>query len=108
MPLIFNIKDLKSFLGGPQQNMHWDTWRPFVQQAEVKFILPAIGHELYDDIKQMTETTGVKAEFATKIKMALAQYTYLVSLAQMSVVTGDSGIVGPAPTNTDALKLRRF
>lgn len=99
--LINDIKTLKSYLGGVQRNMEFLTWKPFVEQATEKWLLPAFGEELLADLAG--DVTGVKAELKKKIQRALALYSHLVAIPQMTTVTGDAGILQPNPGNSTVI-----
>lgn len=95
--ILNNTKELKAHLGGVQKNMDWETWRVFVETAIDTYIVPSVGSELLAEIEGATE--GMKAELLKKLQRATALYSYLIAIPQMTVVTGDAGIMQNVPTN---------
>jgi hypothetical protein len=98
--LINDVKTLKQFLGGVQRNMDWSTWQPFVESAQETFILAAVGEGLIADLSGTHETV---LTLKKKLQRTLANYAYLIAIPQLTVVTGDAGILQPNPQNTTTL-----
>ncbi len=95
---------LKEYLGGIQKSMDWKTWKPFVAGAELTFIIPAIGQELYDELSQPTAgLDAAQKELKDKLRMALAWYAYLDAMPSLITVTGDGGMVMNSVPNTQAM-----
>ncbi|GAB3256088.1 hypothetical protein GCM10027347_17680 [Larkinella harenae] len=90
---------LKAYLGGIQKTMAWDTWRPFVENAELTYILPAIGQGLYDELLA-DNLSDVKKRLKHRLKMAVAWFAYAEALPSLATTTGDGGIVVPTPGNS--------
>lgn len=104
--LIKDINDFKSVYGGVQTTMFWDTWSPFVNEAELGIIIPAIGEEFYDELNQLVITNASlapkQARLIGLLKIALAAYADFVGWFRISASTGDSGKVMNTPENTQA------
>lgn len=104
--LINNIDDFKSVYGGVQATMYWDTWSPFVNEAELGIIIPAIGEEFYEELNQLVITnaslTPKQARLIGLLKISLAAYADFVGWFRISASTGDAGKVMNTPENTQA------
>ncbi len=104
--LINSIEDFKSVYGGVQTTMYWDTWSPFVNEAELSFIIPAIGEELYDELNTLVngeDTPNAKqARLIMLLKISLAAYADFMGWFRISASTGDAGKVVNTPENTQA------
>ena len=100
--LIQNIDILKEALGGIQQTMNWRTWRPFVQQAEMLYIVPAIGQELYDELDENTNPDELTGTLLTWLRMAIAEYADLLGGMRLVLHTSDAGKQSPSGTNMQA------
>lgn len=100
--LIQNIDILKEALGGIQQTMNWRTWRPFVQQAEMLYIVPAIGQELYDELDQNTNPDELTGTLLTWLRMAVAEYADLLGGMRLVLHTSDAGKQSPSASNMQA------
>lgn len=97
--LIENIDTLKEAIGGIQQTMNWRTWRPFVQQAEMLYIVPAIGQELYDELNQNADPDEVTGTLLTWLRMAIAEYADLLGGMRLVLHTSDAGKQAPSGAN---------
>ncbi|MER0439628.1 DUF6712 family protein [Emticicia sp. W12TSBA100-4] len=104
--LIKDIDDFKSVYGGVQTTMYWDTWSPFVNEAELGIIIPAIGEEFYDELNELVITNatlnGKQARLLGLLKISLAAYADFVGWFRISASTGDAGKVMNTPENTQA------
>ncbi|QHV97950.1 DUF6712 family protein [Spirosoma endbachense] len=98
--LINSMEELKAILGGIQKAMYWATWESYVRQAEMKYIIPAIGQELYDELTAVTEPTNAQKPLLTRLKNAVAYFAYMEALPFLVTQTGDAGIVMSTPPNT--------
>ena len=97
----------------------FESFTPFIQDAEALFLMPLIGQAMYDILHaDYTENDGVpavdaNADLLPYVQRSLAFYMAFLSVDQLSVNFGDSGItqtrsdnVEPAPRHkTDSLKL---
>lgn len=104
--LIKDIDDLKSVYGGIQQVMQWKTWSPFVNEAEMFFVIPAIGEELYAELNGLvtngTALNPKQARLMNLLKISVAAYADFVGWFRITASTGDAGKVIHTPTNTQA------
>ncbi|MGA0558287.1 DUF6712 family protein [Larkinella sp. VNQ87] len=94
---------LKEYLGGIQKTMTWATWKPFVAGAELSYIIPAIGQELYDELTSAGALDEHQQTLKDKLKMALAWFAYLDAMPSLITVTGDGGMVMNSVPNTQAM-----
>lgn len=105
--LIKDINDFKSVYGGIQKTMFWDTWSPFVKEAELSFIIPAIGEEFYDELVSLVSsnnTLSVKqARLIGMLKIAVAAYADFMGWFRITASTGDAGKVMHTPENSQAI-----
>ena len=107
------VKDtkFKAFAPGVNRSMEWCTLESFVQQAEDKEIIPAIGRQFYDVLHIEYQATGViadteKAYVFRLIQTALAHYTMYIAMPQLAIRIGDSGT--NETTNTDTNPVREW
>ena len=104
--LINDIYDFKSVYGGVQTTMYWDTWSPFVNEAELGIIIPAIGEEFYDELNTLVimnaSLNRKQARLIGLLKISLAAYADFVGWFRISASTGDAGKVMNTPENTQA------
>ena len=102
--MLFNsIEELKAVLGGIQKTMFWATWEPFVRQAELKFIIPAIGQPLYDELTSAGQLTADQKALLQRLRPAVAYFAYLEGLPFLATATGDAGLLLNQPANTAGL-----
>lgn len=89
-----DVDEIKKHFSGVQKNMTTKTVMPFVDQAAIRYIIPAIGEEFYGEIKEAYkgDTTDTKLKNAIEhIQRALAYYTFLDALPFLSMAIGDLG-----------------
>ncbi len=102
--LIKDIVQLKAAYGGIQQTMNFTTWSPFINEAELFFIIPAIGEELYAQLDILiTNNTSLNAKqtrLVSFLRIALAGYADFLGWFRMTSSTGDAGKVVLTPPNT--------
>lgn len=89
--LINNEVDLKEILGGVQQTITWETMGPFVKQAELEFIVPAIGEAFYDELIDTVNPSGLEEKLIDRLSIAVANYALAGALPQLVTVIGDAG-----------------
>lgn len=89
--LINNEVDLKNILGGVQQTITWQTMEPFVKQAELEFVVPAIGEELYDELIAVVNASDLQQKLIDRLSIAVANYALAGALPQLVTVIGDAG-----------------
>jgi hypothetical protein len=95
MALLKDIAALKSYVP-VNKNMSYDTLSPFIAQAELTYIIPVIGQDLYDDINTAYNgvygAAGVDASLLPYIQRALAYFTVLEAAPFLTVMISDLGI----------------
>ena len=101
--LINDIAALKAQIGGVQKTMAWPTWEPAVRQSEQKYIIPAIGPELYAELIGLTVPTSAQLLLLDRLKAATAFFAYLENLPFLLTAVGDAGLVVNTPGNTAVL-----
>ncbi|MVM39474.1 hypothetical protein GO730_20920 [Spirosoma sp. HMF3257] len=101
--LINDIAALKAQIGGVQKIMAWPTWEPAVRQSEQKYIIPAIGQELYVELIGLTTPTSAQQALLDRLKAATAFFAYLENMPFLMTATGDAGMVVSTPANTAVL-----
>lgn len=89
--LIKDEADLKSVLGGVQQTITWETMEPFVKQAEMEFVIPAISEEFYDELCGLENPEGPQLKIIDRLKVSVGYYALVAALPQLVVVVGDAG-----------------
>lgn len=104
---IKDIKDFKSVFGGVQRNMEWDTWKPFINEAEQFYIIPAIGDELYTELDGLvnaaTPNLNTKqARLVSYLKISIAAYADYCGWFRILLGTGDGGKTIIAPKDMQA------
>lgn len=89
--LIKDEAELKAVLGGVQQNITWETFAPFVKQAEIEFIVPAISEDFYDELCNIDNPDIVQTKLIERLKIASGYYALSIALPQLVTVVGDAG-----------------
>ncbi|OIN61169.1 DUF6712 family protein [Arsenicibacter rosenii] len=107
--LINTLPVLKSLLGGIQKKTTWDTWAPFVRQAELDHIVPAIGEELYDHLltkinaaTDVVTATPLEETLIERIRIALCHFVEMDSELAIMLQKGDLGVAVASPPNMQA------
>ena len=90
--LIKNEAELKAILGGVQQSITWETFEPFVKQAELKYIVPAISESFYDELCGATAPNVYQQKIIDRLAIASGYYALVAALPQLVSVIGDNGI----------------
>jgi hypothetical protein len=90
--LINSEKEFKDVIGTAQANLSWETLKPFVRLADLTYIVPAIGEELYDALSASKSPSISERKLIERLRIASGQYTYSLSLAQMIMAYGDNGV----------------
>ncbi|WP_421830225.1 DUF6712 family protein [Larkinella sp.] len=101
--LINDTPQLKAVLGGVQKTMQWPTWQPFVEQAELKYLLPAIGDALYDELSAVTNPEGRTVRLLKHLRIATAYYAYFIGLPQLVSTNGDAGVSVSNPSQAQPM-----
>jgi hypothetical protein len=104
MALFRNTKDLKKFADIHLQT-DWDTLKPYVEQAEVTYIIPFISKSMYDTMHSLMNDTGnanktfeqiftnpFDLEAFKRIGKALANYSLFEALPFLNTAVGDLGV----------------
>lgn len=92
MKLINDVATLKTCLGGVQKVINWPTWEGFVDQAELMYIKPIIGQELYAELTGANVPSATQAQLIQYLRYATAYYAYLIGFPQLITSMGDAGI----------------
>lgn len=105
--LFKDIKDFKAAFGGVQRTMEWDTWSPFVNEAEQFFIIPAIGFELYHELNTLVNATAPtltakQSRLLSLLKSSTAAYADLMGYYRNLINTGDGGKTITVPKDSQA------
>lgn len=101
--LINDLPTLKAQIGGVQKSMNWQTWEPHVRQSEIKYIIPAIGQELYDELIAVVSPANPQKPLLDRLRAATAYFAYLEAMPFLMVATGDAGLMVNSPSNTQIL-----
>lgn len=91
MGYITTTEELKEHLGAIQMNLHEKTILPFTEQAELQYILPAIGPELYNSLLPASGLNAKQIALKNHLKRAISYYALLESLPFLTVAVGDGG-----------------
>lgn len=91
--IIKTIDTLKDSLGGIQQTMQWIRWKPFVQQAEMIFVLPALGRTFYNELAALNYGTATDKQKALLdwLYLAIAEYSDLMGGIRLIMSQSDAG-----------------
>jgi hypothetical protein len=101
MALIKDTAELKLILGGIQKNMNFATIEPYLQAAELKYLLPVIGPEQMALLAAQTiSAPSHEIELLSFVKRAAAYYGLLESMPFMNLATGDAGLHETSTQNT--------
>lgn len=91
--IIKDIETLKGAIGGIQQTMLWKNWKPFVQQAEMMYVKPAIGEALYTVLTELAYNTASDKQKALLdwLYISIGEYTDFLGGIRLIMQTSDSG-----------------
>lgn len=105
---------LKRNLSTFQVSMSWETLKPIIDTAELTYLLPTIGQELYDELNTdyaaypgAALAPGPKA-LIRKLQKAMAYFTWLTALPELITSMGDMGVKESTDTNSTALIPRQW
>jgi len=110
MSLLTTIAEVKKYIT-IDANAKMATLKPFIEEAELQFMVPLLGQAFYDQYKALYEAsvaqtpTPLSADNAALlpyIQRPLAYYMQLLSLPQLSVTYGDKGIRVHRDDNSDS------
>jgi hypothetical protein len=95
MSLLKTISDIKKYVP-INKNTQMDTMQPFIDMAELTYIIPAIGQELYDEINILYQygypLSAENQKLLPYIQRALAYYSMYEAAPQLNLMVGDLGI----------------
>lgn len=96
MSLFKTTAELKTYIASIDVNTTFATLLPYIKDAEVQFIIPIIGQELYDQINGQYNTvpatlTVDNTALLPYIQKPLAYYAQLLAIDELSVTFGDKG-----------------
>ncbi|MDR6195176.1 DUF6712 family protein [Siphonobacter sp. SORGH_AS_0500] len=106
--LINDREILKKQLGGIQKVGDFATWEPFVRSAEQTYIIPAIGWELYNELKSLQAPNTIQETLLDQLRMAIAWFAYLEAFPHLTISIGDAGISVQTPANSQAMGKWQF
>lgn len=113
--LIKNITQLKSFYGGVQSSMSFDSWKAYLNEATIKYIEPYVGDELLTRLAGFVNNATAKDESisvaATNeekkvlnlLRISLMAYADYMGMFRQLMNTGDAGKNVPTPPNMQAV-----
>ena len=119
--LFLSTSEIKNFIS-IDINTDFDSLSPFIEEAEILFILPLLGQAMYDTLStDYNDNAGTPANAANLallpyVQRCLAYYAGFLSIDEMGVNMGDAGIMQtrsenaePAPKwKVDNLKANRI
>jgi hypothetical protein len=89
--LINSEKEFKDIVGSAQANFSWETLKPYVRQAELAYIVPAIGEGLYNLLSEIKSPNSDERKLIERLRISSGQYAFAMALAQMTMAIGDIG-----------------
>jgi len=113
--LIKNIAQLKSFYGGVQSSMNFDSWKSYLNEAAVKYIEPYIGDELLEELGELVNNatkqdeslavsaTAKQRKLLNLLRISLMAYADYMGMFRQLMSTGDAGKNVPTPPNMQAV-----
>ena len=104
MGYITTTEELKDHLGAIQMNLEEATILPFCEQAELQYIIPAIGQDLYDYLALGAGLDVTETALLTHLKRSIAYYALLEALPFMTVSVGDGGTSETADSKTSPVR----
>ena len=92
--LFTTTEELKASLGTLHQNMTFGTLLSFVEQAQMKYLAPAVGPALLDALSQPTDQLNADYQAARKhLRASLVHYVVLEAAPFLAVAMGNLGLV---------------
>lgn len=101
--LIKDINEFKKYYGGVQRTMNWGTFEPFVNEAELFYIIPVIGDELYTELEAVVAPNPKQTKVLEFLKIAVAAYADFTGYLRLSNTTGDMGKTVASPQHMQAV-----
>lgn len=100
--LFFNTPaELRDYLPSYSTRYVYIQLRPIIKQAERKYILPTLGQDFYDELKEAilneadTPLSSAQKEVLNYIRTALAQYALKHAIPQLRLQINEGGLVEP-------------
>jgi len=94
--LIANAKDLSRYLNIQGSRRAYLAFKPFLERAELLYIEPYLGFELYENLKNNLQAGAVltpeNAKLLSLVKPALAQFALKESLPELALDISGTGI----------------
>lgn len=109
MLLINTVPELKTHLAGVWLNTKLDMFLVLLEQATDRYIIPAIGQPMYDELvaQPFASLPLEYQKLHKKMARALAYYTLYEGLPGMEVAIGDFGAVSHKTENREAVNKRQ-
>jgi len=104
MGYVTTTDELKEHLGAIQMHLDEKTILPFVEQAELQYIIPAVGPELYNNLLPKTGLNAKQTALRRHLQRAISYYALLEALPFMTVFIGDSGTGETAASSTSPVR----
>lgn len=101
--LIKDINEFRKYYGGIQRTMNWGTFEPFVNEAELFYIIPVIGDELYTELEALATPNVKQTKVLEFLKIAVAAYADFSGYLRLSNTTGDMGKTVASPQHMQAV-----
>lgn len=103
--------EFKEFYAAINRNTDWASIEPFLQQAEMQYIIPYISQEFYDVLETEYQSSGTiadteKAYVFRLLRIAIAHYTIYEAMPQLNLRIADGGVL--ETTNQDAAPVRQW
>lgn len=111
--LLKTIAELKAYVPTINQNMAWATFKPMVDQAERKYIVPLISQALYDALNTAYNAapqtlTSAQSTLLGYVQRALAYYAFYEILPYLTAAVGDLGVQEIQSSENTAIPARQF
>jgi len=108
-----DVSQLKKHLAGVQKKLSEGTIMPYVDQAAAKYIIPSIGLEFYEELRDLALAAQEPAQehqalAITLLQRSVAYYALLEALPFLVVQIGDLGVVEVDITNSTPIRQWNF
>lgn len=96
MALFKTVTDIKNYIS-VNVTTEFDTIKPYIEQAQIKFIKPVLGKILYNklvdwvDSEDSDDSTGFMDDLLIKVKLPLIYYAYYLYAPIGNIQIGDRG-----------------
>jgi hypothetical protein len=98
--LLKSIEDVKDFVS-VNKSIKWDSLKPYVKQAERKYIKSLVGAAIYNDYELTTPTDEKELAVFKLLQEASANLAWFIYMPLANVMVDDSGI---SVTHSDSSK----